>query len=94
MPIVDMSHEARRQFLGLPSDIADQFKELVDYLRVNPHRLPPWCEVRSIGREGGKEVFRARVGEYRATYVFDGHVLRFTQFRLRKDIDYSSLPKA
>ena len=89
-----MSHEARRQFLLLPPDIADQFKELADHLTENPHRLPPWCEVKSIGRVGEKEVFRARVGNYRATYVFDGEVIRFTRFRLRKDIGYTALPKS
>ena len=94
MPIVEMSHEARRQFLLLPPEIADQFKELADHLKENPHRLPPWCEVKSIGRESAKEVFRARVGEYRATYVFDGDNIRFTRFRLRRDIGYSALPKA
>ncbi len=94
MPIVEMSHEARRQFLLLPPEIADQFKELADHLKENPHRLPPWCEVKAIGREGAKEVFRARVGEYRATYVFDGHTVRFTRFRLRRDIGYSVLPKS
>ena len=94
MPVVDMRHEARLQFLLLPPEIADQFKELADHLRENPHRLPPWCEVKSIGREGGKAVFRARVGEYRASYVFDGEVLRFTRFRLRKHMGYSSLPKS
>ena len=93
MPIVDMSHEARRQFLELPPEIADRFKELADFLRSNPHRLPPWCEVKALGRHGGKEVFRARVADYRATYVFDGEVIRFTRFRLRKDVGYSSLPK-
>jgi mRNA-degrading endonuclease RelE of RelBE toxin-antitoxin system len=94
LPLVDMSHEARGQFLLLPPEIADQFKELADLLRANPDRLPPWCEVKSIGREGGKEVFRARVGEYRATYVFDGRVLRFIRFRLRKDIGYTAPPKS
>jgi mRNA-degrading endonuclease RelE of RelBE toxin-antitoxin system len=89
-----MSPEARRQFLLLPPDVADRFKELADRLKENPHRLPPWCEVKSIGRVGGKEVFRARMGEYRATHVFDGHLVRFTRFRLRKDIGYSALPKA
>jgi mRNA-degrading endonuclease RelE of RelBE toxin-antitoxin system len=94
LPLVDMSHEAKRQFLSLTPEIADRFKELADQLGANPHRLPPWCEVKSIGREGAKEVFRARVGEYRATYVFDGHVVRFTRFHLRKDIGYSALPKS
>lgn len=89
-----MSHEARRQFLLLPPEIADQFKELADHLKENPHRLPPWCEVKAISREGAKAVFRARVGEYRATYVFDGHSVRFTRFRLRRDIGYSTLPKS
>ena len=89
-----MSHEARRQFLLLPPEIADQFKELADHLEKNPHRLPPWCEVKAIGREGAKEVFRARVGEYRATYVFDGHTIRFIRFRLRRDIGYSDSPKS
>ena len=89
-----MSHEARRQFLSLPPEIADRFSELADRLRENPHRLPPWYDVKSIGREGAREVFRARVGDYRATYVFDGEVIRFTRFRLRKDIGYSALPKA
>ena len=93
MPVVEMSHEARRQFLELPPEIADRFKELADRLKENAHRVPPWCEVKSIGREGAKEVFRARAGEYRATYVFDGDVLRFTRFRLRKDIGYGSLAK-
>jgi mRNA-degrading endonuclease RelE of RelBE toxin-antitoxin system len=93
VPIVDMSHEARRQFLSLPPAIADRFKELADLLRTNPHSLPPWSEVKSIGREGAKEVFRARVGKYRATYVFDGPVVRFTRFRRRKDIGYGSPPK-
>ncbi len=89
-----MSHEARRQFLLLPAEVADQFKVLADHLKENPHRLPPWCEVKAIGRLGAKEVFRARVGEYRATYVFDGEVIRFTRFRLRRDIGYAALPKA
>ena len=93
MPVVEMSHEARRQFLELSAEIADRFKELADRLKENAHRVPPWCEVKSIGREGAKEVFRARVGEYRSTYVFDGDVLRFSGFRLRKDIGYGSLPK-
>jgi mRNA-degrading endonuclease RelE of RelBE toxin-antitoxin system len=94
LPVVDMSHEARRQFLSLPPEIADQFKELADYLKLNPHRLPPWCQVKSIGRERGNEVFRARVGEYRATYVFDGEVIRFTRFRLRRHVEYGALPKS
>lgn len=94
MPLVDMSHEARRQFLELPPEIADRFKELADRLKENPHRLPPWCEVKLIGRNGAKEVDRARVGEYRATCVFDGQLIRFTRFRLRKDIEYGALPKS
>ena len=89
-----MTREARSQYLGLPTDIANRFDELMAFLEINPHRLPPWCEVKSIGRKGGKKVFRARVGAYRATYVFDGHIIRFTRFRLRKDIDYTALPKA
>jgi mRNA-degrading endonuclease RelE of RelBE toxin-antitoxin system len=88
-----MSHEARRQYLVLPPEIADRFKELSDCLKENPHRLPPWCEVKLLGISRGKEVFRARVGDYRATYVFDGEAVRFTRFRLRKDIEYSALPK-
>jgi mRNA-degrading endonuclease RelE of RelBE toxin-antitoxin system len=93
VPQVDMTPEARSQYLEPPSDIANRFDELLAFLEINPHRLPPWCEVKSIGRKGGREVFRARVGAYRATYVFDGSVLRFTRFRLRKDIGYSALPK-
>ncbi len=89
-----MSHEARRQFLLLSPDIADRFRELVDRLKEHPHRLPSWCEVKSIGREGAKEAFRARVGEYRATYMFDGQNIHFTRFRLRRDIGYSALPKS
>ena len=94
MAQVDMTPEARIQYLDLPTDIANQFDELMAFLEINPHRLPPWCEVKSIGRKGAKEVFRARVGEYRATYVFDGHTIRFTRFRLRRDIGYSALPKS
>lgn len=93
MPLVDMTPEARLQYLGLPTEVADQFDELMTFLELNPHRLPPWCEVKAIGRKGGREVFRARVGPYRATYVFDGEIIRFTRFRLRKDIGYSALPK-
>ena len=93
MPQVDMTPEARTQYLGLPTDIANRFDELMVFLETNPHRLPPWCDVKSIGRKGGKEVFRARVGAFRATYVFDGHLVRFTRFRLRKNIDYGTLPK-
>ena len=93
MPQVDLTPEARIQYLGLPTDIANRFDELMAFLEINPHRLPPWCEVKSIGRKGGKEVFRARVGAYRATYVFDGRTIRFTRFRLRKNIDYTALPK-
>ena len=89
-----MTPEARGQYLGLPIDIANRFDGLVTFLEINPRRLPPWCEVKSIGRKGGKEVFQARVGAYRATYVFDGHTIRFTRLRLRKNIDYSALPKA
>ena len=89
-----MSHEARRQFLMWPPEIADQFQELAHRRKENPHRLPPWCEVKALGREGAKEVYRARVGEYRATYVFDGRTVRFTRFRLRRDIGYSAVPKA
>ena len=92
MPQVDLTPEARIQYLGLPTDIANRFDELMAFLEINPHRLPPWCEVKSIGRKGGKEVFRARVGAYRATYVFDGRTIRFTRFRLRKNIDYTALP--
>ena len=93
MPQVEMTPEARSQYLGLPTDIANRFDELMAFLEINPHRLPPWCEVKSIGRKGEKEVFRARVGAYRATFVFDGHTIRFTRFRLRKNIDYTALPK-
>ncbi len=89
-----MTAEARSQYLGLPIEIANRFDELMTFLEINPHRLPPWCEVKSIGRKGGREVFRARVREYRATYVFDGEVIRFTRFRVRKDIGYSALPKS
>ena len=91
---VELTPEARIQYLNLPTEIADRFDELMSYLESNPHRLPPWCEVKSIGRRGGKEVFRARAGTYRATYVFDAEVLRFTRFRLRKHMGYSSLPKS
>ena len=94
MPRVEMTPETRTQYLNLPTEIADRFDELKAYVEINPHRLPPWCEVKSIGRRGGKGVFRARVGAYRATYVLDGEVIRFTRFRLRKDIGYSSLPKS
>jgi mRNA-degrading endonuclease RelE of RelBE toxin-antitoxin system len=92
LPVVDMSREARRQFLSLPPDTADQFKELSDYLKLNPHRLPPWRQVKSIGRERGEEAFSARVGEFRATYVSDGEVIRFTRFRLRRHVEYGALP--
>jgi mRNA-degrading endonuclease RelE of RelBE toxin-antitoxin system len=94
VPRVEMTSEARIQYLTLPTEIANRFDELMAYLETNPHRLPPWCEVKSIGRRGGQEVFRARVGMYRATYVYDGGIVRFTRFRLRKDIGYSSLPKS
>jgi hypothetical protein len=90
---VDMSHEARRPSLSLPLEATGRFKELADRLRKNPHRLPPWCDGKSLGREGAKEVFRARVGEGRPTYVFGGHVFRFTRFRLRRNLGYSVLPK-
>ena len=93
MPQVEMTPEARLQYLDLPTEVADRFDEVMARLERNPHRLPPWCDVKSIGRRGGREAFRARVGEYRATYVFDGEVIRFTRFRLRKDIGYGSLPK-
>ena len=36
MPTVELSHEARRQFLALPPEIADQSKELPDRLKENP----------------------------------------------------------
>lgn len=88
-----MTLEARKQYLALPDEIAERFDEIMGRLEANPHRLPPWCEVKLIGRHRGKEVFRARVGEYRATYVYDGELLRFTRFRLRRDIGYSALPK-
>lgn len=93
MPRVEMTPEARSRCLGLPADIAGRFDELMAFLEISPHRLPPWCEVKSIGRRRGKEVFRARAGAYRATYVFGGNVVRFTRFRLRKHLDYSALPK-
>ncbi|MGA7923404.1 MAG: hypothetical protein WCA77_05455 [Thermoplasmata archaeon] len=89
-----MTREARIQYLGLPTDIANRFDEVMAFLEINPHRLPPWCEVKSIGRKGGREVFRARVGAYRATYVFDGETIRFNRFRFRTNIDYSALPKS
>ena len=93
MPQVDRTPEARTQYLGLPTDIANRFDELLAFLETNPHRLPPWCEVKSIGREGDKEAFRARVGAFRAPYVFDGHLVRFTRLRLRKNINHRSLSK-
>ncbi len=94
MPTAEMTHEARRQFLSLPAEVADRFKELADHLKTSPLRLAPWFDVKATGRERGSEVFRARVGEYRATYVFDGEIVRFTRFRLRKDIGYAALPKS
>jgi mRNA-degrading endonuclease RelE of RelBE toxin-antitoxin system len=94
VPRVDLTSEARAQYLDLPTEVGDRFDELMGYIESNPHGLPPWCEVKSIGRRGGKEVFRARVGMYRATYVFDGEIVGFTRFRLRKDIGYSTLPKS
>jgi hypothetical protein len=80
LPLVDKCHAARRELLLFPPEIVDQSEELADHPRANPHRLPPCHEVKSIGREGAKEVFRARVAVYRATYVFDGQVVRFTRF--------------
>jgi len=94
VPQVEMTPEVRTQYLNFPTEIADRFDELMTRLEINPHRLPPWCEVKSIGRRGGREVFRARVGVYRATHVLDGEVIGFTRFRLRTDLGYSPLPKS
>lgn len=94
MARVEMTSEARIHYLALPTDIASQFDELMAFLELSPHRLPPWCQVKSLGRSRGREVFRARAGDYRAVYVFDGEVVRFTRFRVRKDIDYSARPKS
>lgn len=94
MAQVHLTPEARIQNLDLPTDIANQFDRLMVFLEINPHRLPPWCEVKSIGRKGAKEVFGARGVRYRTTYVFDGHTIRFTRFRLRRDIGCSAVPRS
>ncbi len=89
-----MTPEARRQYLDLPEAIAERVDELAEFLERNPRRLPPWCEVKEIGSERGKTLFRARIADYRATFVFDGHEVKFTRIRLRKNVDYGALPKA
>ena len=93
MPRVDRTSEARRQFRELPPDVAEEFARVIGFMAQNPHRLPPWCDVKLMGEQGGVKLFRVRVGDYRGTCTFDGEVIVFTRFKLRRNIDYGALPK-
>lgn len=93
MPRVDRTPEARRQFHQLPPEVAEEFARVVSFMAKNPFQLPPWCDVKLMGVEGGVRVFRVRVGDYRAICTFDGEVIVFTRFRSRRNIEYGALPK-
>ncbi len=93
MPVVRMTHEAARQYLSLPLRVADEFDRIKVFLARNPVHLPPWVDVKLMGEERGKQVFRLRVGEYRAIFTFDGEVVKFIRFRPRGNIEYGALPK-
>ena len=93
MPVVRMTHEAARRYLSLPPKLADEFDRIRAFLERNPHHLPPWVDVKLMGEERGKQVFRLRVGEYRAVFTFDGEVVKFIRFRPRRSIEYGALPK-
>jgi mRNA-degrading endonuclease RelE of RelBE toxin-antitoxin system len=86
--------EARRQFRAIPRPVQAEFREIFGWLERNPLRLPPWIDQKLLGEVKGTKVLRIRVGIWRAIYTFDGEQIRFTRFRIRKDIGYSSLPKA
>ena len=93
MPAVRMTHEAAGEYLALPLSVADEFDRIKVFLARNPLHLPPWVDVKLMGNEKGKKVFRLRVGEYRAIFTFDGEVGKFTRFRPRRSVEYGRLPK-
>jgi mRNA-degrading endonuclease RelE of RelBE toxin-antitoxin system len=86
--------EARRQFRSIPRSRQVEFREAVHWPQRNPLRPPPWVDQKLLGESGGIKVLRIRVGRWRAIYTFDRSEIRFTRFRIRKDIGYTSLPKA
>ena len=88
-----MTHEAAGQYLSLPPRVADEFDRIKGFLARNPLHLPPWVDVKLMGEEKGRKVFRLRVGEYRGIFTFDGEVVKFTRFRPRRSIGYGVLPK-
>lgn len=93
MPRIDRTPEARRQFHQLPPAVAEEFAKVARFMAQDPHRLPPWCDVKLMGEQGGVKLFRVRVGDYRGICTFDGEVIVFTRFRLRRNIEYGALPK-
>lgn len=93
MPAVRMTHEAAGEYLALPLRVADESDRLKVFLARNPLHLPPRVDVKLMGGEKGKKVFRLRVGECRAVFTFDGEVVKFTRFRPRRRVGYGRLPK-
>jgi mRNA-degrading endonuclease RelE of RelBE toxin-antitoxin system len=90
---VQFTDEASHQFRSLPRPVQVEFREVLRWLERNPLRPPPWIDQKLLGESKGIKVLRVRVGRWRAIYTFDGHEIRFTRFRIRKDIGYTSLPK-
>ena len=79
-----VQRSAEREFRKLPRDVQQRFVAALDFLREDPRRSRPGCDVRLLS--GLTNSWRLRVGDYRGFYVIEGMTVVFTKFGHRRNV--------
>jgi len=82
-----LSTRAIHDFQRLPKDIQKRIKKKLNEFKQNPSRF----DIKKLkGIDGGKDLFRLRIGDYRLTYHPDGNIVRIIRIDHRRK-DYKWL---
>lgn len=69
---------------ALDADTKDRIKLALKNLENNPFRNRPKADIKKLGSTKGREnLYRLRIGEYRAVYAVEGNTVWVTEIFLR-----------
>ncbi len=81
---VEFTRSAEREFRKLPKDAQAKFAAAIPSLSANPRRARAGLDVRRL--RGAANVWRLRVGDWRAIYAIEGSRIVFTRFAHRSRV--------
>lgn len=74
-----LSQTANRQLLGLGNEEIKNIKTHLLNLSENPYRKRPGADIKKLEGSFNPELWRLRVGKYRAVYTITDHQVKVTE---------------